>query len=259
MISLEHGSGWKRHEPNELPLVGRDSELSGIGGLLARGLVVVLYGRVGAGKSALLRALAQRTRRQGRPCGLASRTASLADFTGALACAYPGVPTDGTQRQIRGRLRRAMEARPGVLLLDGLGETGTAFKGVIKSVRGTGVGIVLAADVDQPRDHQRLRTVGLSHYELALRPLHGNSMRALLQALIEQRTLAYTVTPEHVRALVAAAEGLPGRAVDFADALIDPLSWSAGNPRVDWLRTGSAIRAAERYRQSAPRTKERQP
>jgi hypothetical protein len=259
MIALEHGPELRLQAPRELPLVGRESELAELGGLLDRGLVVVLFGRVGAGKSALLRALARRARRRASPCALVSRTASLADFTRALACAYPGVPGGGTQRQIRGRLRKAMEARPGVLLLDGLGETGTAFKGLIKSVRGTGLGIVLAADVDQPRDHQRLRTAGLSHYELALRPLHGNSMRALLQALIEQRPLAHPLTPEHMRALVAAAEGLPGRALDFADALVDPLSWSSGNPRVDWLRTGSAIRAAERYQRSAPRAKERQP
>jgi hypothetical protein len=144
----------------------------------------------------------------------------------------------------------AVQSRPAVLLLDQLGHPGTAFKGAIRAMRGTGVGIVLAADVDQPRDHEQLRAMGLSHWEIELRPLHGHSMRALLQALLERRTLAHPLTIGHVRALVAATEGLAGRAVDFVDALVDPHSWSAGNPRVDWLRTGSTIHAAERYRQA---------
>jgi hypothetical protein len=148
----------------------------------------------------------------------------------------------------------AVEARPGVLLFDNLGRTGTAFKGALKSVLGTGLGVVLAADVDQARDHDRLRALGLSHYEIELRPLHGNSMRTLLQALLQARALAGDVTSDHLRALVAATDGLPGRAVEFADQLVDPRAWHAGSPRVEWLRTGSVIRAAERYRESLEAT-----
>lgn len=230
-------------------LIGRDQDLARLDSLIRDGSVVVLYGPVGVGKSAVLHALARRARQRGLPCGLAARTVSLSDFTQALARAYPRVPAEGTQRQLRGRLRMAVEARPGVLLFDNLGQTGTAFKGVVKSVRGTGLGLLFAADVDQPRDHERLRALGLSHYEIELRPLHGNSMRALLQALFERRTIAGTLTPEQLRALVAATDGLPGRAVEFAEALVDPAAWSGGNPRVDWLRTESVIRAGERYRQ----------
>lgn len=184
---------------SESPLVGREQELARIGAMLDEGQVVVLYGPVGVGKSALLRALARRARQRRRPCALATRTASLGDFTGALSHAYPGVPNDGTQRQLRGRLRMAVQSRPAVLLLDQLGHPGTAFKGAIRAMRGTGVGIVLAADVDQPRDHEQLRAMGLSHWEIELRPLHGHSMRALLQALLERRTLAHPLTIGHVR------------------------------------------------------------
>jgi hypothetical protein len=232
----------------QVPLLGRDEEIGVLERLLRDGQVVVLRGRVGAGKSALLRSLACRASRRGIPNALAARTTSLADFTEALAVAYPGTEPRGTQRQRRSRLRTALAARPGVLLLDHLGRTGTAFKGAIRSVRGTGLGIVFAADVDHLRDHERVRALGLSHHELELRPLHGRSMRALLQAFVRLRRPAFPLTPEHVRSLVAATEGLPGRAVDFVEALADPAAWSRGNPRVDWLRTGSAIRAAEQYR-----------
>lgn len=231
-----------------IPLLGREHELSHIGALLDRGLVVVVYGRVGVGKSTLLRALARRARQVGRPCALAARTLSLSDFTKALARAYPRVSTSGPQRHIRGRLRMAMEKQPGVLLFDDLGQTGTAFKGAIRSVRGTGLGVVLAADADHPRDHERIRALALSHYEIELRPLHGNSMRALLDRLVAHHTLAGTLTADHLRDLVAATEGLPGRAIEFAEALTRPESWSAGRPRIDWLRASAAIRASERYR-----------
>jgi len=231
------------------PLLGREQDLAKLDALVRAGNVVVLYGPVGVGKTVLLHALARRARQRGIPCGLVRRTAALSDFTQALMHAYPRVATEGTQRQLRGRLRMAVERRPGLLLFDDLGRTGTAFKGAIRSVRGTGLGVLFAADVDEPRDHDRIRALGLSFHEIELRPLHGNSMRALLQSLLDDRVLAGTVTPEHLRALVAATNGLPGRAVDFADALVDAAAWRGGAPRIEWLRTGAVIRAAERYRQ----------
>lgn len=235
--------------PMQVPLLGREPDLYKLDALVRGGSAVVLYGPVGVGKTTMLQALAQRARQRGSPCGLVQRTAALSDFTQALMHAYPRVPTEGTQRQLRGRLRMAVERRPGLLLFDNLGHTGTAFKGAVRSVRGTGLGVVFAADVDHPRDHERIRALGLSFHELELRPLHGNSMRALLQTLVEKRPLAGTLTPDHLRALVAATEGLPGRAVYFADSLVDPSAWRAGAPRVEWLRTEALIRAAERYRQ----------
>lgn len=232
------------------PLLGREQDLAKLDALVRAGHVVVLYGPVGVGKTALLQALAHRARQRGIPCGLVRRTAALSDFTQALMHAYPRVPTEGTQRHLRGRLRMAVERRPGLLLFDDLGRTGTAFKGAVRSVRGTGLGVLFAADVDQARDHERIRALGLSFHEIELQPLHGNSMRALLQALLQKRAPAGPLNPEQLRALVAATEGLPGRAIDFADALVDPAAWSGGTPRIDWLRTGAVIRAAERYRQS---------
>jgi hypothetical protein len=241
-------------KPADAPLVGREEALRTLGARLDQGLVVVLFGPVGVGKSALLRALQRRARRLGRPCGLVPRTDGLRDFTEVLARAYPAVAASATRRQTRSRLRLAAEARPGVLLLDHLGQIGNAFKGAIKSIRGTGIGVLLAADVDHPRDHDRVRALGLSHYEIPLRPLHASSMRALLRSLLDERTLPFALMPEHLRALVAATEGLPGRAVDFAEALVDPASWSRATPRTEWLRTGAAIRAAEHYRHAVELT-----
>jgi energy-coupling factor transporter ATP-binding protein EcfA2 len=237
----------------ELALLGREQDLARLDALVRCGSVVVLYGPIGVGKTTLLHALAGRARQRGAPCAIVPFASALADFTHALARAYPRVANEGTQRQLRARLRKAIESRPGVLLFDDLRRTGTAFKGAIRTVRGTGLGIVFAADVDHPRDHARLRALSLSHHEIELRPLHGNSMRALLHALLQRRPLASRVTPEHLRALAVATGGLPGRAVDFAEALVSPTAWAGGAPRIDWLRTGAVIRALERHRQPMER------
>lgn len=89
----------------------------------------------------------------------------------------------GRDEGARGFAARANGA-PGLLLLDHLGDTGTAFKGALRSLRGTGVGILLVADVDQPRDHARVRALGLTHREIELPRLHGRTLRALLEKLL---------------------------------------------------------------------------
>jgi hypothetical protein len=196
-----------------------------------------------------LRALEARARRSGRPCGLSTRTEALADFTRALATAYPHVDTSiGTTRHFRARLRSALDAKPGLLLLDHLHGTGTAFKGALKSIRGMGAGVLLAADVDHPRDFDHARSLRLTHVEIPLPRLHGQSMRVLLRSLLDARTLPHPVSEEDFSALVSAAEGLPGRAVGFADALRKSSAWGGNRPRCEWLRSEAFIASAERYR-----------
>jgi hypothetical protein len=56
------------------------------------------------------------------------------------------------------------------------------------------------------------------------------------------------VLDEDLHALVAAAEGLPGRAIWFAEALQHERAWQGGRPRCSWLRTEAAIWASETYR-----------
>ena len=219
---------------------------------LREGRTVLVWGPVGIGKTAVLRSLEARFRACGTPCGLSATTDGLADLDAALARAYPNVDATGGARRARARLRSAVEKNPAVLLLDGLGATGTAFKGALRSLRGTGIGILLAADVDQSRDHDRVRALGLAGRELELVPLHGRSMRTLLEALLDARPLPHRLTGDDLRALADDAEGLPGRAVWFADALANPIAWHGGRVRRSWLRSEAAIAAMETYRGRAP-------
>lgn len=233
-------------------LVGRAPLLNALAALLDRGSTVLLYGPVGSGKTSVIGWLQARARARALPCGLAATTDTLGDLTSALSDAYPHVDArSGAMRQVRARLRCAVEQAPALVLLDHLGRTGTAFKGALKSIRGTGVGVLLAADVEHPRDHARVRRLRLTHHEVAIPLLHGSTMRALLRSLVAEASLPVRPTDDDIGALAAATDGLPGRAVWFVNALKDPSAWRGSRPRCDWLRTESIIAAAERYRRSA--------
>lgn len=229
-------------------ILGRARVLKNLASLLDEGKTVLLWGPVGVGKTTVLQALERRARARGTPCGVAARTEHLADLTAALAQAYPEVDhSSGTAARVRSRLRIAVEERPGLVLLDHLRSTGTAFKGMLRSIGGTGVGVLLVGDADQPRDHQRLRSLHLAYTEIELAPLHRGSMRVLLRGLLVERALPHRLSEDDFCALIADAAGLPGRAVWFAQLLTDPSAWREGRVRRGWLRAEAIIQATETY------------
>ena len=75
----------------------------------------------------------------------------------------------------------------------------------------------------------------------------GVGKSAILQRETQRQLLAHPLRENDVIDLVQHAEGLAGRAIEFAEALTNPHAWQSGQPRFDWLRTQSVIRAAERY------------
>jgi ATPase family associated with various cellular activities (AAA) len=233
-----------------MTLLGRAPVLSLLSSLLDAGTAVLLYGPVGAGKTELIRALHQRAVARRVPCATSPRTESLGDLTRALARAYPSVSRAGPMRQVRARLRNATDERPCVLLLDHLGRTGTAFKGALKSMRGTGAGVLLAADTEHARDHARFRELHLVQHEIPIPCLHGSTIRVLLETLLTRAQLPFPLSQPDLRALAAAAEGLPGRAVRFMKALEAASAWRNGSPRCDWLRMEAIVAAAEHYRRA---------
>jgi hypothetical protein len=216
-------------------LFGRRRTLEMLEAGLVPGRTIVLHGPTGAGKSAVLEALESRARVRGIAAGRAANARNVGDLTSALLAAHPGVDRSGGWPRVRARLREEAEKRRSLILLDHLENIGTAFKHLLFSLRGTRASVVLAADVDHPRDHARVRALGLSHQEIALAPLHPSSMRALLRALLRARALPHRLGPEDFWLLCRIARGLPGRAVWLADALGDPEAWRAGRIRGPWL------------------------
>ncbi len=232
----EHGAG---------ELHGRRDLLRTLWALVTQGATVLLHGPVGIGKTSLLRALISWARTSGRPHGLSPRTERLGDATAALAGAYPKAAALAVgQRVLKSRLRRAVEARPGVLLLDDVVEAGRPFKGFLKSLRGTGLGVVVAVDVDHARDHARARGFGLAHREIAVHRLHGLTMRRILADQLARRALPHALVEGDAAGLVNASEGCPGRLVAMVEHLVAPDYWHEGRIRLGLLRTDTSIALA---------------
>jgi len=210
-------------------LVGREKLLVHLEREVLRGSTLILLGPLGMGKSSILAALASRLREHNRPCGLAPDTRCLGDITAALASAYPDIDASSlTQRRLRSCLRLAVEERPGVLLLDHISTAGTATKGFLRSLRGTGLGVLLAADVENRRDHVATRALHLAYMETGVSPLARSTMVAILDPRLESRALPHALQEEDRRGLLLLAKGNPGRLVSFVDLLVDERFWREG-------------------------------
>jgi hypothetical protein len=144
-------------------------------------------------------------------------------------------------------VRLAIERQPAVLLLDHLLDVGNAVKGYLRSLRGTGIGVVIAADVEHPRDHARVRARGLSYREIELPPLPVRHMGRLLNQEIKARQIPYPVSEPDRRALVQVARGRPGWIVSLIAAASKARYWRRDHLLVDLLATDVSMAVTRHY------------
>jgi hypothetical protein len=212
------------------------------------GRTILLLGPLGIGKTSVLTELCRRLACRGVPCGFAPNTAHLADVTAALLRAHPGAATmELDQRHLRSRLRLAVEAEPGALLLDHVAHAGTAMKSFLRSLRGTGLGVVLAADVKNGRCHAMVRELHLAHLEIVAPPLSGPSMAALFRDLLTGCTSFETLHDDDRRRLLQLARGNPGRLVTYVHLLTDARYWRAGRVLVPTVDATATTLSLERW------------
>jgi len=227
---------------------GRRTLLEDLAELLLGGRTVLLYGPMGSGKSAILEALVRVMEVYRRPCGFSQRTQSLSDITGALLAAYPEVPRRGrAQREIRSALTLAIEAEPGALLLDHLGDPGTQFKGFLRFLRGNGLGVLMAADVEVPRDHERLRAMRLAYQEIEVPPLPSRTMHRILADVLSGDPLPFALQHAEKSALMRIARGRAGWIVMASRLLRDAHYWRDGRIRKESLRAEIMSQIMGRY------------
>jgi len=237
-------------------LYGRRRVVSDLAEPLIAGRTVLLYGPIGSGKSALLEMLASKMKKQRRPCGFCRSTRSLSDITAALLAAYPAVKSEGrTQRQLRSDLVYAVEARPGALLLDHLGDVGTQFKGYLRAMRGTGLGVLLAADAEVARDHDQLRAMHLAYLEVEVPPLPSRCLHRILDEVQETAPLPFTLTDTDRSKLIRMARGRPGWVIGAGRILSDRHYWRDGRVQLGSLCAEIMTRITGVYLAANPDTR----
>jgi energy-coupling factor transporter ATP-binding protein EcfA2 len=202
-----------------------------------RGEELVLVGPRGIGKSTLLARLSQRLHGRGIAVGSSAETTALADIVAAAARAYRNAAVeDVSARRVRGRLRLAAETKPAVLLLDHLARATAPMRSFLRTLRGKGVGVLFAVDVDAARDRDELRSWRLTHHELRMPPWLGTSLRRLLEEHEFDERFTGRLHASAAREIVEAAQGRPGWIVECAARLREPRFWSDEAPRLGLLR-----------------------
>ncbi len=196
---------------------------------LSEGRTILLYGPKGSGKTTILKNVARRIKKDRRPCGLCKMTRALSDVTGALLQAYPSVSTKSrSRRSVRFALDTAVEANPGILLLDHVHAVGTQVRGFLRSLLGTGLGVLMAADVEGERDHRKYRAMRLAYEEETVPPLPGRYMRCIFRNAVPDDALPFPLTEADLRGLLRCARGRPGWIIRMGELLQLENYWHKG-------------------------------
>jgi len=226
-------------------VIGRTTIVERLFSLACQGEMVLVYGPRGIGKSAVLAEVARKVRAVGKPCAVWPETETFRDVVLGLAEVYPEFLVEGrNHRQLRNAFRLAIEADPGVLGLDHFTSAGTAMKGFLLHLRRSGLGILITAEVDHPRDRARLRGMGLTHWEVQVPPLLPQHLRVIFEEARRDFTLPHPLAEEGILALLEMTRGHPGWIRSILERLSAPRYWSNGKVLGDLLEIDVAIEAS---------------
>jgi ATPase family associated with various cellular activities (AAA) len=207
---------------------------------MRRGRHVVLWGPRGSGKTTLLNAVLHEL--GDVHCAFSASTASLDDITRALERAYTAVPTRGLKRRAaRARLWRAADVEPGCLLLDHVTRVPAAMKGWLRRLRGGLMGVVLAIDVDSPRERERLRSMKIGSTTFRMPPAASGMLSGLLKSSWAH-SATYPLPAQARRLLVRAARGRPGWVTQCVALASDRRYWREGQLKTELLVLDTEIR-----------------
>jgi energy-coupling factor transporter ATP-binding protein EcfA2 len=223
-----------------------------LGARLRTGSHLILYGPRGAGKSTLIREIADYCKAMGTPCGLAPETSGLPDIVVALAEAYPYADLEGLTKRAAGvRLRWVADRAPGVLLLDHVTMVTTAMLGYLRRLRGGIVGALLVVDVDSPHERDRLRSWQAGALSIRMPLVTSRRLHRLLSAATQTHRLP-DIEPRMVRGILRVARGRIGWVTECIRRLQMPSYWRDDRLHLAALCIDTEI--AIRQARTGPRT-----
>ncbi len=113
------------------------------------------------------------------------------------------------------------------------------MRAYLRDLRGTGLGVVMAVDVENTRDHARLRGYRLSSFERAMPKASRRALAELLDGI--------PLTDKQREHVLDLADGRPGWAAWMAERLRRPENWRAGQPAIGLVHGELVVDVAKRY------------
>lgn len=227
--------------------LGRKTAIEWLSGRLLDGLVFLIHGPYGTGKTTILLEVARRLRRQDIRCVYCPQSDTWTRMMAAMVEAYPEVPSsDLPARQVRSALRLAIERKPAVLMLDHWTGSARSLHRFLRLMRGAGVGAVVAADIEHRRDLERLRSSGLKLYDRAVPPLGLKYMKTLLDAALAGPPRIELAAKDR-KELLSIAHGRPGWINMLVERLHQSDYLSDGRLHAAMLATDVSLSVAARY------------
>jgi len=229
-------------------MVGRQEFVKSLISALINGRRIILYGPIGAGKSTILHAIAEQLGGIDYPCGMAPRTATLSDITEALHRAFPDVNAEGwTKRRTRNHLSGIVEDQGAALLLDHFQDLGTASKGFLRSLWTSRAGILVAVDVEFPRDAKCFNALKMTDVKIEVPRLDARSMRKIFEITIQESRLPRPLLQKEWQSLLQIAAGRPGWIRLMGLKIADARYWREGSLQTGFLRIDISSEIAEQY------------
>jgi hypothetical protein len=216
-------------------ILGRSALIDDLVAHACAGHAVLAYGPRGIGASTVLDGCATALERKRRRVVRIARVASYANLIEPIMRAYAGA-----SRASNERVRAALEAAPGAVLVDRVERAGPKVRREIRELGAIGLGAIFVGQVDAPREHAALRALRLAHRELLIPRLDRGAMNAVFDANLPRELGARLVEADRERAL-RAADGRPGLLVLLAGALAQPRYWRDGRAAVDLALADLAI------------------
>ena len=179
----------------------------------------------------------------------------LGNFVAALVDAYPDTDIAGlSKRAARVRLHQVADRIPGVLLLDHATRMTTAMLGYLRRLRGGIAGALLVADVDSPRERERMRDWHAGALSIRMPLLPNRAPLQVLLAALQAHDLP-EIEPRMLRQIIRMARGRIGWIRECVRRLQMPEYWR--DDRLHWAVLYMDIEIAVRESRSGPRVSRR--